>query len=244
MKQYNTVKGGLQILLMCLFLVLAFAPPKGYSQGDIGRGIPPELRDLMKMGMALEEESKLEEAKVAYEKVFKAAPDFPDVYARLAYTLQKLGYAKDANKMFSKCKEKGIPAQSEYIPELFRGQLLTKSIMISPAPRSEAELLNCKKVFARGLIYSEEGSLMLVIQKTGDGLNLSPEVMVRRPECKLGIGSELSFDKNSWVDFVGGKYRRGGVSITENGIRLWEGTEKLDQGLIFIFIKEKWEGFK
>jgi len=230
MKQHITSKGGLQTLFMCLFLLLAFAPQRGYTQGGIGRGIPPELRDLMKMGMALEEESKLEEAKLTYEKVSKAVPDFPDVYARLAYTLQKLGYAKDANKMFSKCKEKGIPVQSEYIPELFRGQLITKSIMISPAPRSEAELLNCKKVLARGLIYSDEGSLMLVIQKPGDGLNLSPEVMIRRPECKLGIGSELSFDKNSWVDFVGGKYRGGGVSITENGFRFWEGTEKLDQG--------------
>ncbi len=113
---------------MCLFLLLAFAPPRGYTQSDTGGGIPPELRDLMKKGMALEEESKLEEAKLTYEKVSMAAPNFPDVYVRLAYTLQKMGYAKDASKMFSNCWEKEIPDKSEYIPELFRGKLITKSM--------------------------------------------------------------------------------------------------------------------
>lgn len=235
------------VLLLCSFIILSLSActsQKEFIQDDTRKNknlyspesytLSDELKELMKHGMILEREGKFDEAKLMYDRVVVSAPNFADAYARLGFTLQKMGYAKEASEMFSKCEEKGAPSESEYIPEIFMGTIINNSVWISSPPKNESELIKYR-VATRCLIFSEPSSLCLVMQYENDSVPINAQ-----DECMIGIGSELRFDKKDWVDFIGGKYRDGGVSITEKGVSFWEGTERLDGNKVYIFVNGKW----
>jgi hypothetical protein len=65
-------------------------------------------------------------------------------------------------------------------------------------------------------------------------------VALSRPRC-IGAGSQLRFDKKDWVDFLGGKYRGGGVSVAETGLSFQEGTERLRGEVSEVFTGGEWK---
>ena len=56
----------------------------------------------------------------------------------------------------------------------------------------------------------------------------------------IGIGSKLRYDSEDWVNFIGQKYRGGGVEIIKGGFKFFKGTEKKDNGKLFSFDGKDW----
>ena len=187
----------------------------------------------MDEGLRLEKEGKLEEALGVYRKVASEMPNFADVYARMAYTLRKMEYAKQSSEMLHKCQKiGGVKQDSPYTMDVRGGGFLDNSMSVK-APTEERELLTTESA-AKALMYSSDDYWVLIMTKLGDG------VPIINNNPTIGIGSELRFDRSDWVVFLGKQYRKGGVRVLKTGIEFLEGTEHLDNGEVKVFAISKW----
>jgi tetratricopeptide (TPR) repeat protein len=189
----------------------------------------------MDEGLPLEKEGKLEEALGIYRKVASEMPKFADVYARMAYTLRKMEYAKQSSEMLDKCqKSGGFEQDSPYAMDAhFLGGWFLTDAMAVPAISDEGELLKTESA-AKALMYSSKDVWVLMMTRQGHGvpiINNTPTV---------GVGSELRFDRGDWVAFLGKQYRKGGVRVLKTGLEFLEGTEQLDNGAVKVLRSGKW----
>lgn len=194
----------------------------------------PQMDD----GLRLEKENKLEEALTIYQKVASEMPNFADVYARMAYTLRKMGYARQSYDMLHKCiKIGGFKRDSFYAMDAnfsADGRLYTDSISIK-APTEEKELLETKYTAeAMALMFSSGGYWILMMTKQGD----SVPIIDNTPT--ITIGFELRFDRGDWVEFLSKHYRKGGVRVLKTGLEFVDGTEQLDNGAVKVLRSGKW----
>jgi len=56
----------------------------------------------------------------------------------------------------------------------------------------------------------------------------------------LGVGSEVRFDSEQWVEFYGERFRKGGVSVSNDKVEVMEGTEWLSDNQVASFQKGSW----
>ncbi|HUV98172.1 MAG TPA: hypothetical protein VMW14_01565 [Candidatus Paceibacterota bacterium] len=188
----------------------------------------------MDEGLRLEKEGRLEEALGIYRKVASEMPDLADVYARMAYTLRKMEYAKQSSEMFNKCEKiGGFKQDSPYAMDakFIFGGLITNSVLVKE-PTEERELLTTEAA-AEALICSLDGYLQLVLTRPSD------EIPIIRSTPTIGVGSELRFDRGDWVTFLGKQYRKGGVRIQKTGLEFLEGTEQLENGKVKVLVSGK-----
>ncbi|MBE3063460.1 MAG: tetratricopeptide repeat protein [Spirochaetes bacterium] len=189
----------------------------------------------MDEGLRLEKEGKLEEALEVYRKVASEMPQFADVYARMAYTLKKMEYAKQSSQMLDKCQSiGGFKEDSPYAMDahFLGGWFLTDS-MVLRAISDEGGLLKTEAA-AKALMYSSDDAWVLMMTKQGDGvpiINNSPTI---------GVGSELRFDRGDWVTFLGKQYRKGGVRVLKTGLEFLEGTEQMDNAAVTVLRSGTW----
>jgi ubiquinone/menaquinone biosynthesis C-methylase UbiE len=97
-----------------------------------------------------------------------------------------------------------------------------------------------KIVYAPGhanrlVVVVEVNPVLLVLEHPGDQIILDEE-----SAPIIGIGSSLRFDMNGWVPFLDGSYRRGGLEITQAGLRPAAGTQRLESGAILEFDGRTW----
>jgi len=56
----------------------------------------------------------------------------------------------------------------------------------------------------------------------------------------LGVGSEVRFDPEQWVEFYGERFRNGGIRITPDKVEFIEGTEWFSDMQVLSFVKDSW----
>lgn len=60
----------------------------------------------------------------------------------------------------------------------------------------------------------------------------------------LGVGSHIKFAPEQWVDFYNEKFRKGGFSISTNGLKFLEGTEVLINDEVWVLRGDSWVSSK
>lgn len=218
-----------KIILTLLFVVLAIVLVSKRSSPQ------QQSHPLMDEGLRLEKEGKLEQALEIYQKVALEVPKFADVYARMGYTLRKMGYGKKASEMFSKCKQVGgFKQSSPYAMDAkFVGGWWMTDSMVVKAASNEQELLE-KESPAKALMYSSGDMWVLLMTGPEDS------VPIIKNSPTIGIGSELRFDQGDWVEFLGKQYRKGGVRVMKTGLQFLEGTEQLYGGKVSVLRGGNW----
>jgi len=193
-----------------------------------------KLKDIMDKGLHLEKEGKLQEALGIYHQVASMMPKFADVYARMTYTLRKMGYARQSSGMLDTCQELGgIKKDSPYAmnAHFVGGWFLTDELSVRMMV--EQELLTTEAT-AKALMYSSNGYWVLIMVNQDDG------VPIINNTPTIGIGSELRFDHGDWVTFLGKQYRKGGVKVLKTGLEFFEETERLGNGEVEVLLSGKW----
>jgi hypothetical protein len=189
----------------------------------------------MEEAVRLEKEDKLDEALQLYQKAASEMPKYADVYARMGYTLRKMGYAKKADEMFDKCqKVGGLKQESPYAFDagFSQGKWITDSMVVG-AITNKQQLLK-REAPASALMYSSRDAWVLLMTRPGDSVPIINGIPT------VGVGSELRFDRGDWVEFLGEKYRKGGVRVMTNGPQFLEGTEKIENGEVKIQRSGTW----
>ncbi len=80
-----------------------------------------------------------------------------------------------------------------------------------------------------------DGKLEFVMERVGD------YIAVPNPSATpIGVGSEMRFDTEKWVEFLGAKYRKGGFKVTPEGVQFDDATEKNDGGKVFKHQGSQW----
>lgn len=201
----------------------------------IGFASAQQRYPLMDEGLRLEKEGKLEEALAIYRRVASEMPKFADVYARMAYTLRKMEYARQSSEMPHKCQEiGGFKQDSPYAMDAhFLGPYLLTDAIVVRAVSAEGELLT-RESAAKALMFSSKDSWVLMMTRQGDG------VPIIRNSPTIGVESEIRFDRGDWLTFLGKQYRKGGVRVLKTGLEFLEGTEQLDDGEVKVLRSGKW----
>jgi tetratricopeptide (TPR) repeat protein len=189
----------------------------------------------MDQALTLEKEGKFDEAVVIYRQVAAEMPEYADVYARMAYTLQKMEYAKQSDEMLQKCiKLGGIKEDSPYAMNvhLSGGIMLTDSMFTAP-PKEEKEL-TAKEIPSKALACGTSEYWLLMMTRPDDGVAIVDNFSM------IGVGSEIRFDRGDWVTFLGRQYRKGGFRVLKSGVEFLEGTEQMENGGITVYEAGKW----
>jgi hypothetical protein len=103
-------------------------------------------------------------------------------------------------------------------------------------------ITNKKLVFSTDKIHDNciprkigQHLFLLVMEKEGDAIKLDDH-----SKPIIGIGSTIRFDTAAWVPLFGGKYRKGGVKVTEGGLLFLKTTEREDEKGITEFNGQDW----
>jgi hypothetical protein len=117
----------------------------------------------------------------------------------------------------------------------------TNNRLVIAAPQSLDQMLRSNNDLDRPLDSkallrsSPDGKLEYVMEHPGD------YVAIPDPSTTpLGVGSELRFDPENWVDLLGVKYRKGGFTVAPDNLQFTEGTEKLESGAVLTWKNGQW----
>jgi len=109
------------------------------------------------------------------------------------------------------------------------------------APLSQEQMIGSKNDLGRSLDSKArlrngaDGKLEFVMEQSGDYVAIP-----NASTPPLGVGSEMRFDAENWVDFLGAKYRKGGFTVMPEAIQFSDGTEKNEGGKIFKYLGGQW----
>jgi hypothetical protein len=127
----------------------------------------------------------------------------------------------------------------------FRGYALyregSSNRLVISAPVSIDQILRSKNnigqpLNSKALLHpGPGGKLEFVMECTNDAIAL-----VSFSTTPIGLGSEMRFDQENWVDFLGANYRKGGFKVTQEGIQFDAATEKNEGGKIFKYQGGQW----
>jgi hypothetical protein len=114
--------------------------------------------------------------------------------------------------------------------------------LVISAPASLDQMLQSKIYTGAPLVSkallcpSENGKLELIMELEDDYMSI-PYDSAQTP---IGIGSQMRFCADKFVDFLGAKYRKGGFKVTQAGIQFDDVTEKNDGGKVFKHQGSQW----
>jgi hypothetical protein len=101
------------------------------------------------------------------------------------------------------------------------------NVFAVPAPQSVDAMLS-SRLQSKAMLFTQGGRLMVKMSK-GDFVDIT---RTSSQDSVIGIGSEMRFDPENWVDFLGAKYRKGGFKVKPEGIQFDDVTEKNENGKI------------
>jgi hypothetical protein len=108
----------------------------------------------------------------------------------------------------------------------------TNSMHIA-APQS-VDAMTSSSLQSKAMLFMQDGKLSAKLSK-GDFVALTSD-----PVCVMGVGSEMRFDPDNWVDFLGAKYRKGGFNVTSGGLQFNEATEKYEGDKALVYHGGQW----
>lgn len=191
--------------------------------------VPEQHTARISKGMDMEKQGKYAEAESIYREIIADLPTTPAPFARLAYTLQALGYGREACQMFRKFQALGGRYRTKFVPEEIN------ALVVVGSPKDEKAMIQSTKR-SYGLISSDGEVFIVHLQNPRD------QVMIGANEYWLGVDSDARFDKKDWVPFLGRSYRNGGVSVTTRGVGFVDGTERLENGgQISVYLQGGWK---
>jgi hypothetical protein len=109
------------------------------------------------------------------------------------------------------------------------------NITMVNAPSSMEDMLKSKLDTKAMIQSSQVGKWMLKLEK-GDFFSLTSS-----SQSPIGLGSEMRFSHENWIDFCGKQYRNGGFSVKDIGVEFFEGTERNDEGKAMKYIAGQWK---
>lgn len=103
------------------------------------------------------------------------------------------------------------------------------------APSAMEDMLKSKLDTKAMIQSSQTGKWILKLEK-GDFFSITSS-----SQCPIGVGSEMRFSHENWIDFCGKQYRNGGFSVKDSGVVFLEGTERNDGGKVIKYIGGQWK---
>lgn len=103
------------------------------------------------------------------------------------------------------------------------------------APSSMEDML-ISRLKTKALIQSSQAGKWALKLEKGDSFSITSS-----SQCPVGVGSEMRFSHENWIDLCGQKYRNGGFSVKDSGVVFVEGTERNDGGNVMKYTASQWK---
>ena len=103
------------------------------------------------------------------------------------------------------------------------------------APSSIDDILK-SKLDTKALIQSSETGRWTLKLEKGDFFSITSS-----SQCPIGVGSQMRFSRDNWIDLCGQKYRNGGFSVKDIGLVFLDGTEREDSSGVAKYISGQWK---